>query len=279
MEEPRNDLDKFKDDLTKEVINNEPKQQQKMTAAPGRPIDKLFRTYEVCPTLHEIQHIQENARIENVTKETKSVNSVWSQQCEPEIGDLVKETKDHGCAFFDAQKVGQANSQKIVAVGKGEHAGHIELDINMDQQWEILDIEKIRAHGGIYYSAKTKIPEWPDEVHINLMYIEDTISPKKWHRWTKLTKTTEENMAKRVMSHACLNSTSSITVTNTTQPIRPTPKRKPNLTRAMMATKYEHESGNRTHDHHDSAHSYLAKFSKRMVRIQISGSRGRDEEK
>ena len=132
-------------------ITEPPEEIRYTSSHPSSPATSNFDTIERPQAIEEMLRIRESARVNEVTKDLVIVNSMWSEQCLPCIGDWIKEVKrrsDTGpCAYFYTKKVGQNNSKKFVAIGKGRTAGHIEMNINMNQEWEIKGFEKIRYAG------------------------------------------------------------------------------------------------------------------------------------
>ncbi len=269
MNMPTNNATNQDSPMEETPLHNAPPEEIRYTSSnPSFPNTNNFDTIERPQVIEEIMRIQESARVNEVTKDLVIVNSVWSDQCLPCIGDWIKEVKrrsDSGpCAYFYTKKVGQNNSKKFVAIGKGRNAGHIEMNINMNQEWEIKGIEKIRYAGKMYFSATTMIPEWHEEVHINLMCVDDRVNPSIWSRWTSLTRTTPANKAKRTMAKACQSGISGTPI-KTPDSTTPAPKRMPigpktKANRSLLASLHESELLNKTGIPHENAHSFLAKF-------------------
>ena len=127
---------------------------------------------------------EENARVASATKDMHPVDAVWSQQCLPMVGDWFSATENHGNAYFWTGPVSSKNSIRFVRRGKRNlEPFETEMHINMYQKWEVLALRRIAAHGGIYFSARTRIPEWDEEVYINLMMIDTNKNTRvpEWH--------------------------------------------------------------------------------------------------
>ena len=140
------------------------------------------------------------------------VQAIWSQTCLPRTGDWFHATEDHWCAYFWTKSVGSKGSIRFVRPGKANRKPHEqELKINMNQKWGVLSVQQIHYGCGIYWSARTRIPEWPDHVYVNLIMIDIKRPVHEWHRLTRLWKTPlDQPSIDRTFSLRCLTSTSGI---------------------------------------------------------------------